>query len=98
MSPWTSYPLFSSSSARYEPSCPVIPVMSARFTRFLLLSVHARHHISRIPSWLSHSLLCHNGGTSPSLHSRCRGQAGVERRPRLLETVLLPARRRAEHD
>src|SRR6185437_4553378 len=29
--PWTSYPLESSNSARYEPSCPVIPVISARF-------------------------------------------------------------------
>ncbi len=28
--PWTSYPLSSSSSARYEPSWPVIPVISAR--------------------------------------------------------------------
>src|SRR5580658_1393411 len=31
MIPWTSYPLESRSSARYEPSCPVIPVTSARF-------------------------------------------------------------------
>src|SRR5579884_2209104 len=30
-SPWTSYPLCKSSSAKYEPSWPVIPVMSARF-------------------------------------------------------------------
>src|SRR4051795_2116492 len=30
MTPWTSYPFSSSSSARYEPSCPVMPVMSAR--------------------------------------------------------------------
>src|SRR5665213_1265713 len=29
--PHTSYPLASSSSARYDPSCPVIPVISARF-------------------------------------------------------------------
>lgn len=32
MIPCTSYPFLSSSSARYEPSCPVIPVMRARFT------------------------------------------------------------------
>ena len=29
--PTTSYPLSSSSSARYEPSCPLTPVMMARF-------------------------------------------------------------------
>src|SRR5688572_30546894 len=29
--PWTLYPLASSSSVKYEPSCPVIPVMSAHF-------------------------------------------------------------------
>ncbi len=28
--PKTSYPFSSSSSARYEPSCPVMPVMIAR--------------------------------------------------------------------
>ena len=31
ISPCTSYPLANSSSARYEPSCPVIPVISADF-------------------------------------------------------------------
>src|SRR2546421_162389 len=31
MIPWTSYPLDSNNSARYEPSCPVIPVTTARF-------------------------------------------------------------------
>src|SRR6266849_9451949 len=29
--PWTSYPFASKSSARYEPSWPVIPVISAVF-------------------------------------------------------------------
>src|SRR5436190_16226154 len=29
MMPWTSYPFSRSSSARYDPSCPVIPVISA---------------------------------------------------------------------
>src|SRR5579862_8906186 len=29
--PWTTYPLPSKSSARYAPSCPVIPVMRAIF-------------------------------------------------------------------
>src|SRR5687767_12593776 len=28
--PWTSYPFASSRSARYDPSCPVIPVTKAR--------------------------------------------------------------------
>src|SRR5574344_1612290 len=31
--PWTSYPFARSSSARYEPSCPVMPVMRARFIK-----------------------------------------------------------------
>ena len=30
MSPCTSYPLDSSNSARYDPSCPVMPVTNAR--------------------------------------------------------------------
>jgi hypothetical protein len=30
MRPWTSYPFESRNSARYEPSWPVIPVISAR--------------------------------------------------------------------
>jgi hypothetical protein len=30
MIPWTSYPFSIRNSARYEPSCPVMPVMSAR--------------------------------------------------------------------
>ena len=30
MTPQTSYPFESKSSQRYEPSCPVIPVISAR--------------------------------------------------------------------
>src|SRR5437763_7874924 len=29
--PWTTYPFAISNSARYEPSCPVMPVMSAVF-------------------------------------------------------------------
>jgi hypothetical protein len=31
INPWTSYPFESNNSARYEPSCPVIPVMNAFF-------------------------------------------------------------------
>src|SRR5579863_2233725 len=30
-SPCTSYPFASKNSARYDPSCPVMPVISARF-------------------------------------------------------------------
>src|SRR6266478_6981876 len=35
MIPWTSYPFSSRSSARYDPSCPVMPVTSAFFIRIL---------------------------------------------------------------
>src|SRR5579864_3169171 len=51
MIPCTSYPLESSNSARYEPSCPVIPVMSARF----MYDVLPRVFSSEIPRnlWLS---------------------------------------------
>lgn len=34
--PCTSYPLESSNSAKYEPSCPVIPVIKARLMATLL--------------------------------------------------------------
>src|SRR5580765_3145635 len=37
--PYTSYRFSSSNSARYDPSWPVIPVISALFTRLLLLIV-----------------------------------------------------------
>src|SRR5215472_13272227 len=39
MIPWTSYPLASKNSARYEPSCPVMPVTSAFFIRILRQNV-----------------------------------------------------------
>src|SRR3990172_8950675 len=39
MSPCTSYPLKSNSSARYEPSCPVMPVTMVRCTILSLLPV-----------------------------------------------------------
>lgn len=70
MSPWTSYPLASSSSARYEPSCPVIPVMSARFIRSLLLSVHARHPNVWHPIIEVVPATSRGHGTSPSLNAR----------------------------
>src|SRR5215472_16578967 len=40
--PWTSYAFDSSNSAKYEPSCPVIPVIIARFILSLydLFSIH----------------------------------------------------------
>src|SRR6266536_3582237 len=37
--PNTWYPLSSSSSARYEPSCPVMPVINARLRMLLFFSV-----------------------------------------------------------
>jgi hypothetical protein len=43
MIPCTVYPFASSSAARYEPSCPVIPVMSATFKAMsLLLNANAQ--------------------------------------------------------
>ena len=36
--PVTSYPFSSSSSARYDPSCPVIPVMIARLVAIVPLN------------------------------------------------------------
>ena len=42
--PWTSYPLPRRSSHRYEPSCPVIPVMNAFFIHQLYkVLVHIVH-------------------------------------------------------
>jgi hypothetical protein len=40
--PWTSYPLFNKNSAKYEPSCPVMPVINAFFILHLLKIVDSK--------------------------------------------------------
>jgi hypothetical protein len=53
----------------------VIPVMSARFTRFPSLSVHARHRMSGIPSsWRSHSSALQGRGVTASFMRRVLGR------------------------
>jgi hypothetical protein len=44
--PCTSYPLASRNSARYAPSCPVTPVMSARFKCWGLLGMSRPCYLS----------------------------------------------------
>jgi hypothetical protein len=40
--PWTSYPFSKRSSARYDPSCPVIPVIKAVFINTLFLCYYTK--------------------------------------------------------
>src|SRR5580765_5179130 len=64
MIPWTSYPLESSSSARYEPSCPVIPVISARFICDLSYPLFSHGSVGKGPSICS--------SRDPSFHKPCQ--------------------------
>ena len=72
MRPCTSYPLASSSSARYRPSWPVIPVMSARGMR-CVASGSVFRFVAR-PS--SHSGARHNPRSETRADTRARPAAG----------------------
>src|SRR5216683_5064568 len=69
MIPWTSYPLESNSSARYEPSCPVMPVTSARFMR--LVPFKSREAIRRCETQIIRRLF--DGGLAHTIILRPRG-------------------------
>src|SRR5690606_8631832 len=58
VTPTTSYPLSRRSSARYEPSCPVIPVISAR------LVIRMLYQPGRSEPW--------PGGSGPAQPATCR--------------------------
>ena len=83
MIPWTSYPFSSRSSARYEPSCPVMPVTNAFFIRILRANTLS---VVYLVAW---SRTIHTRASAAYILSRLHSFGSVAWR-RLISRPILP--------